>query len=130
VAGPFVDPTVSGATVTVYNSNGGNDVVTVSLDAQFWKASASGYSFRNTTGAITRVTVKPDYLSVKGGKSLWAYTLNEPAQGRVAVRLRLGSGPTWCADGPAKAPIDKYDKVGKFKAEGNSPAPGACPALP
>ena len=127
IAAPFVDPTANGASVTVYNSAGGTDSVTVSLPKEFWKASGSGYSYRNTAGAISRVTIRPDSISVKGGKALWTYTLDEPSQGRVAVRFRLGNGPTWCAEGPAKQPAANNDQVGKFKAESNSPAPGACP---
>jgi hypothetical protein len=102
----------------------------VSLPSTFWKASGSGFSYKNSGAAISRVTVRTDSVSVKGGKTLWTYTLNEPAQGSVAVRLRLGSGPTWCAEGSAKLPTEKYDKVGKFVALSNSPAPGACPAVP
>jgi DNA-binding beta-propeller fold protein YncE len=127
IAGPFVDPTVNGASITVYNSNGGPDSVTVALPKEFWKATGSGFSYKNSGAAISRVTVRTDSISVKGGKALWTYTLDEPSQGSVAVRLQLGNGPTWCANGPAKDPAAKNDKVGKFKAQSNSPAPGVCP---
>jgi hypothetical protein len=57
---------------------------------------------KNPNGPVARVTVSADSISIRGGKSNLSYTLNEAAQGRVAVRLLLGTGAGWCADAPAK----------------------------
>jgi hypothetical protein len=139
-AGSDGDPTVGGALLTVYNSAGATgDVVVVSLPASGWtkvgKTTATGWKFKDTTGPIRQVMVKADQIVVKGGKSAWTYTLDEPSQGRVAVRLRLGADPGWCADAPAQAKgtppsTAKFDRPGKFKAQPKSPAPASCPVVP
>lgn len=72
---------------------------------------------------------------VKGGNASFAYTLDEPAQQRVALRLQLGTTKLLCADAPPKASghppsTAKYDKVDYFKAASKAPAPAACPQLP
>ena len=130
------DPTIGGGTLVVYNTNGSGESVTVTLPSSGWSAydSAStpkGYRYKgaDSSAAITRVTVKGDLIKVRGGKANWAYTLNEPSQGKVAVRLRLGSSATWCADVPAK-PGASNDAVDKFTGLPKAPAPLACPALP
>src|SRR5205807_668145 len=100
------------------------DSVTVALLAANWTAIGSGsisgyrYTGPSTNGPIKSVVLKSDTLTVRGGKSSWSYTLDEPAQGRVAVRLLLADGSGWCADAPAKltgsppstASTDKQDK--------------------
>src|SRR5262249_61335984 len=70
-----------------------------------------------------------------GGKDKWTYTLNEPRQGSVAVRLRLGDMDGWCADAPALAQgkppsTAKSDRPDLFKSQRNAPAPAVCPAVP
>jgi hypothetical protein len=129
------DPTLHGATLTVYNSAGSGESVVVSLPAGSWTllgnaTAPKGFKYTGTdpNGPISRVYVKPDQLKVKGGKSNWSYTLNEPTQGRVAVQLKLGSTPAWCTDAPAK-PSDsgKNDRVDKFTAQPKTPAPATCP---
>ena len=82
-----------------------------------------------------RRIVKADQLQIRGGKSNWAYTLDEPSQGRIAVRLTLGGGATWCSDAPAKSSgsppsTASNDRVDKFTAQTRTPAPASCPALP
>ena len=76
---------------------------------------------------VKSVTVKADSISIKGTGT---YTLNEPAQGRVATLLALGSA-TWCADAPAKTgtppPSGKNDVAGKFTAQSKTPPPAVCP---
>jgi hypothetical protein len=81
------------------------------------------------------VVVKADSITIKGGKAAWTYSLDEPAQGRVAVRLRLGLLDGWCADAPARTrgtppSSAKYDHPGLFKAAPKTPAPASCPAIP
>jgi hypothetical protein len=138
-AGGPGDPTLHGAELVVYNSSGlTNDVVTVTLDAADWTLLGSpsapkGYKYigPNPLGPVKTVLVKADKLTVKGGKDLWSYTLDEPAQGRVAVRLTPGTTDGWCADAPARTssgPVNKNDEPGRFTAQ-SSPAPATCPAL-
>ena len=63
------------------------------------------------------------------------YTLDEMAQGHVAVRLSMGSGISYCADAPAKLSGNppstvQNDRPGRFVAQPKTPAPSACPAVP
>src|SRR5262249_1787657 len=129
------DPTLGGttgggATLTVYDSNGSGEKIVVTLPASGWTASDTAsrphpYRFRSTdsNGPVSRITVKKDQVKIRGGKSNWGYTLDEAHQGRIAVRLRLGTGMTWCADAPAKSPASSYDKVDKFVAQPRTAAP-------
>jgi hypothetical protein len=125
------DPTLGGATLTVYNAAGSPEAVEVALPATHWSATGSGYLFRNRDAAlaITNVKVRKDQLVLKGGKAAWAYTLDEPAQGRVAVRLTLGSARPWCAEAPARTGAS-FDTLGKFLAQPNTLPPASCPAVP
>ena len=41
--------------------------------------------------------MKADQLNVRAGKKKRGYTLNEQVPGRIAARLPLGSGTTWCS---------------------------------
>jgi hypothetical protein len=80
------------------------------------------------------VNVKTDLLSIKGGKSTWGFTLDEPRQGEVAVRLRLGTAEPWCSEAPAKlsgkpATSVKNDRVDRFIGQAKTPAPEQCPLL-
>jgi DNA-binding beta-propeller fold protein YncE len=135
-AGTAGDPTTAGATgggarLDVYNSAGSGELVTVNLPAAGWLLSGNGYRFRAPlkTDPVQRVTVKGDSLRVRGGHASWAYTLDEASQGSVAVRFRLGTGTTWCANSPAKAGTS-YDVTGKFVGQSRTPAPAVCPAIP
>jgi hypothetical protein len=118
----------------MYNSaNLSNDEVTVPLYRTRWHATATGFQYKDAGGPILRITVKPDTLSVKGGKGSWLYTLDEPSQNRVAMRLQVGTR-TWCADAPAKGTGNppttaQNDHVDRFVA-GKTPAPGTCPPTP
>jgi hypothetical protein len=76
---------------------------------------------------VQAVRVKVDGLVVKGGGSAFGYTLDEPSQGRVAVRLALGAGIRWCAEAPAAAGQDGVDR---FVGERDAPAPAFCPPTP
>jgi DNA-binding beta-propeller fold protein YncE len=141
--GSSADPTVAGATLIVHNSGGLTpDVVTIALPATGWIALGSaakprGFRFRgkNLPLGITTVVVKSDKLLVKGGGPAFGYTLDEPQQGRIAVRLGLGDAPAWCADAPARTQGNppstaKSDHPGRFRAAQKTPAPAACPPLP
>ena len=122
------DPTFGGADLVVRNSSGltPDDFVTT-LPAAGWSVigaanAPKGYRFASTTGPVQRVTFKNHRIVIRGGRAAFGYTLDEAAQGSVALRLRLGSGNIWCTD--AGAP--KTDRAGKFKVK-NAPAPPACP---
>ena len=139
------DPRTAGATVTIYNSDPApghpTDAVTVTLAAANWKAIGKttiyGYKYAgpDPNGPLSSVVIKNDVLTIRGGKANWGYTLNEPAQGRVAVRFALGDGSGWCADAAAKLGGNppssaNYDKQDRFVAQTRTPAPASCPALP
>ncbi len=137
-AGSAGDPTLHGATLRVYNAAGSGEQVTTVLPAARWSALADGgFVFKDTTdGApVSTVKVTPDRLKLKAGKLGWTYTVNEPAQGRMAMRLTLGTGVQWCAEGPAKksgtpASSAKFDRVDMFRAQPKSPPPVTCPPAP
>jgi len=136
------DPTIGGATLTVYNATGVTaDVVQITLPADGWmrigKQELKGWRFKGTAPAlgIRRVVVKGDKIVVRGGKEGWTYTLDEPEQEVVGVRLRLGASDGWCAAAPAQAKgkppsTAKSDRTGRFIGQPQSPAPATCPPLP
>jgi hypothetical protein len=135
--GSLADPTTSGGFVAVYGSGGlSSDLAFVMLDAIRWeRRGTSTYVYRApANAAITKVVVKPDALTVKGGKMQWTYTLDEPAQGRVAVQVKLGAGTggrLYCAEAPARLSGNppttaKNDRIDKFVGEPNSLAT-VCP---
>ena len=137
------DPTVNGATLTVYNSNPAPgspiDDVVIQLPAGKWFRGKGFLEFRyvdtDPAAAIQKVILKPDSLLVKGGGPNWPYTLNEAAQGSVAVRLLMGI-PTlniatfaYCTDTPPKVSSSgkSHDFVDKFDGDTKVPPP-VCPA--
>jgi hypothetical protein len=111
----------------------------VDLPIAGWSAlggkALKGWRFKSKTGPITSVVVKDDTITLKGGKEGWTYTLDEPAQGRVAVRLRLGDMDGWCADDGAQAKgkppsAANFDRPDLFKGAPKAPAPSSCPTVP
>ena len=90
-AGSAGDPTITGATLRVYDSAGTGEELTVHLPATAWRARGSGYRYRSSGTAISAVVVRPGRLAVTGGGALFGYTLDEPAQRRIVVRLTIGS---------------------------------------
>jgi hypothetical protein len=90
---------------------------------------------RRTAGPRSSLVVKEDRISIAGARDAWCYTLDEPQQGRVGVRLELGERVAWCAESPAKArgnppSTAQNDRVDVFKGLANAPAPAACPMVP
>ncbi len=94
--GSLGDPTLAGGAVTFYNSAGLTlDQDTYALAAAGWEplgsaTSPKGWKYNGKLvgdTVVKSVTVKADSISVKGTGT---YTLNEPAQGRIATRLTLG----------------------------------------
>jgi hypothetical protein len=136
-AGGPGDPRTVVTTLDVYNSSGIPglvDHVTVPLPASNWSApAASTFRYVDPTGAVSKIDLKPDSLSIKGGKMPWGYTLDESAQHSVTVVLTMGSR-TWCADVQAKLSGNppssaRNDRMDKFVGQ-----PGAlalsCPSPP
>jgi DNA-binding beta-propeller fold protein YncE len=132
------DPTQAGATVRVYNANGSGEQVTLSLPAHGWTTrGTNGYRFKASTpdAPIRAVLVRPDRIAIAGGRVNWPYTLNEPSQGRLAVRLRLGESVAWCAEAPARTSgtppsSARHDRQDRFTAAKRAPAPALCPPPP
>jgi hypothetical protein len=125
------DPSLNGATVEVYNASGTLEKVTVVVPGGTgWKVTGGGsYQYKNPdrSGAITKITIKTDQLRVSGGGANFTYTLDENAQGSMAVRVRTGaSGTVWCAD----ATSPRVDIAGRFQASPKTPPPGSCPSVP
>ncbi len=136
VPGSAGDPTLSGARLLVYNASSGEEV-DVTLPASGWVAIGSGgWRFAGSpVDPIQSVVVKSDSITLRGGKAAWGYTLDEPRQGQVALRLTLGSGVTFCAEAPAKLSgrppsAARHDRVDKFDGARNAPAPVDCPVAP
>jgi hypothetical protein len=93
-------------------------------------AGTKGFRFKGT-GPVTRALVVVNKLKVKGKGGGFDYTLDEPVQGAVAVRLTLGGGG-WCAAANAKLSgtqpsSAQNDRPGKFAGERNAAAPASCP---
>jgi YVTN family beta-propeller protein len=128
------DPTLGGAVVTVYNAAGlTDDDVRIVLPASGWRASGGATPTYRFHGAdpdapISSVQVHPDGLVVKGGRSGWTYTLDEPSQGEVAIRVQLGTGTRWCGVAAAKGTKASNDGVDRFVGVGAAPA--FCPPQP
>jgi DNA-binding beta-propeller fold protein YncE len=127
------DPTLTGATLLVYNAAGSGRAVVLPLAPAGWTPLGSadnhkGWRFRaDTTDApIASVRVGRDRLVISGGRSRWRYTLDASSQGAVAVRLRLGTGVEWCASAPGRLGRDEVDR---FVAVPKTPAPAECPPL-
>jgi hypothetical protein len=122
------DPTLGSATLALYNSAGlAADVAQVTLPAAGWAAIGSGatfkgYRYTSGTGAIRHATVKNHRIVLRGGRRFLTYTLDEAAQGKLTLRLTLGTGTTWCAEG-----VGKRDRAGRFETAEDTPAPSACP---
>lgn len=124
------DPRATGATLVVQGTSATADRVQLPLPAARWTligttAKPKGYKYEDTTrGApVSKLVMKADLVSVRAGGAGFGYSLDEPQQGRVGLRLTLG-GTEWCTDAPAKSARD--DVPGKFTATPKTPAPTTC----
>src|SRR5205823_2166488 len=80
----------AGGTLVVYNSDPApgspTDDYVIALPSGSWTAlgagTVTGYVFRGTdrNGPVSRITVKADSISIRGGKANWPYTLDEPSR--------------------------------------------------
>ena len=132
--GSPADPTVGGLQVTVYNGSGSGEKVVYSLPAgPNWAllgspGSPKGYRYKGTAGeTVRKVIIKGDLLKVRAKGVGVGYSLNEPQQGSIAVRVASGGSITWCSLSPPKPGFDVQDMFVGLK---DAPAPGACPAVP
>jgi hypothetical protein len=138
VRGSSGDPTLHGGTLVVANSTRSHERVRVALPAAGWRVLGTsleplGFEFRDasSTAPIATVVVKTDALTVKGKGPGWTYSLDEPAQGRVAIRVRLGD-VAWCTDagsrtGGTPPSSARYDHVDRFDGQRSAPPPTVCP---
>ena len=131
------DPTLNGATITVYRPDGSGTPVTIALPAAGWRASGGTpakrflYSDpRGTAGPIRSVQVTSRALTLRGtGAAL--FSLADAPQGSVAVRVKLGSEVEFCAAAPAKtSAATSNDSTSRFVGAPNTAAPAVCPPLP
>jgi hypothetical protein len=125
------DPRTGGGTLFVYNSSGSGEAVRIPLPPSGWTAKGNalrptGYDFKAAEKGdpVKLITIRNDKLLVKGGRDLFAYSLDEPSQGRIALRLTLGTDAQWCAEATGR-----QDEVDEFIAVVNTPTPAICPAL-
>ncbi|HJQ83194.1 MAG TPA: hypothetical protein VKA21_03900 [Candidatus Binatia bacterium] len=142
--GTIGDPRVNGATLIVYNAAVlTSDVVTIPLPREKWRAKGGvepfvrmfRYDDPDPSAPVRSVSLKSDSLKIKGGGIAWGYTLDEPAQERIGVRLVLGGGSRWCAAAPARTSgsppsTASNDRVDKFVGARKTPAPAVCPPTP
>jgi hypothetical protein len=132
--GSASDPTLHGLVVTVYNGSGSGEktILTLAAGSQ-WSllgtpSSPKGYRYRGlSTDAVRKVVLKADALTVTAKGAGFGYSLDEPSQGSIAVRVTAGSVTTWCGLSMPRAGLDVQDK---FTGLTDSPAPAVCPAVP
>jgi hypothetical protein len=133
------DPRLHGATLTIYNAAGSGEVSTVDLPAESWARYGSpskGYRYIFTAPPpITKIWLRDNKLTVRGGKAAWGYSLDEPSQGALAARLTFGTAVTWCTVVHPYAPGDppsseKFDRVDLFRGDRSGVPPDECPPVP
>jgi hypothetical protein len=112
------------------------DVIDFRSSAVGNASSPKGWRYRSTdlSSPVRSVLVEADKIVVKAGAASFGYTVDEPMQGSVGVRLLLGQ-IAWCATAPAKATGNppstaRNDTVDRFVAEPKTPPPSSCPPLP
>jgi polyhydroxybutyrate depolymerase len=129
---PALDPTADGASFQVWNSAGSGEALCLALPAAGWTRKGSGFSYRDPGGAsgpCRSAKLRAGRLEVacSGKAAPLDYSLDEPVQGGIAVRL--ASGPqAFCASFGGRVERDTGTAAGKarFLAKG-APAPAACP---
>jgi len=133
------DPRLHGATFTLYNAAGSGEVWTTPLPAEGWVRTGNdtnGYRYVfASTGPVQKLWLKQNKITMKGGRSEWGYSLDEPSQGLLAARLTLGTGVTWCTvaepyatgNPPSTA---RFDRVDLYRARRLGAPPASCPDVP
>jgi Tol biopolymer transport system component len=136
-AGSGDDPTGAGASLQIFNP-ASMETDTYTLPAEGWQGigkppGIKGYKYKDkdlTNGPCKKVIVKPGKVmkAVCKGDQI-NYTLDEPSQGSMAVRLTIGSlrqCTVFDAQTVLKDVRAAQGKPGLFKATG-APAPLSCP---
>ena len=127
------DPTLHGATLEVLNPETG-ETLALSLPAGKWERAAphgNHYRYRDPLGPCKRVIIRPGRLirAVCKGAGVAKYTLDEPSQGTLAVRLTTGA-IQYCAVFGGEVISDTSTTsgppVGSFVAVG-ADRPQSCP---
>jgi len=129
------DPRSAGATLVL--GRGGAETVVLPLPAARWTglgnpAGARGYRYvdgRRESGPCTRVVLKARGLTATCTGALLGFTLDEPAQGALALSFTPGSGRRTCLEFGgivAKDAPTSPGPVGLFRAR-LAPAPATCP---
>ena len=143
--GSGMNPAISGLKVQFYNAAGGDDVACFDLPAgEAWRQGGSStgpsYNYRDPQaqfGPCRSVTITDGQqfrMTCAGRRAPIAYSLDEPAQEAVAVRVE-SAGKAYCAvfGGAISRDlgIDPSTSrgTGLFKAKG-APSPAACPPAP
>lgn len=138
------DPTLTGATLVLYNASGSGEQTTIALPAARWSRFGRaggrwGYRYadpQRVAGPVTGVKLDDRGTLALGARgATLAYSLDEPAQGSLALRLALGAAPAWCALAPARTSgnppsAGASDRIDRFVGAPNAPAPASCPPLP
>jgi 6-phosphogluconolactonase (cycloisomerase 2 family) len=134
--GSGIDPVADGAVVQIFNDAGTGDSACLDLPAAGWvaKGKPAKRVFRYRDKAFARgpcrATLVKDAKLLKvvclASKRPISYSLDEPAQERVAVRVRSGA-TEYCTVFGGSIAKDAQGK--RFKAK-NAPAPAVCPAPP
>ena len=126
------DPRTDGALLRLINSATGESDL-IRLPASRWTGlgtppGAAGYRYRDAgreDGPCSTVYLKPHDLRATCDGSRIDFTLDEPAQGSLGVRLTTGPAAYCMLFGGAIT----QDTPGTFKAVA-APAPGSCPISP
>lgn len=132
-AGSAADPILVGATLTLYNPTTAEQQ-SFALPSGGWEAlgspsGAKGYKYKDAAlanGPCKKALIKPGKLikAICRGAQI-TFTLDEPAQGRLALKFASGGGTTiQCVDYAGAAVTE--DAPGIFMAK-NAAAPAACP---
>lgn len=142
--GSAADPSLSGATLLLYNASGSGEKATVALPASLWSRFGNpsgrwGWRYADplrVSGPVSSVKLdsKGTFTIAARGATL-AYTLDEPLQGSLALRLDLGGAAAMCALSPARTSGNPpstaaSDRVDRFVGAPNAPPPAMCPAVP
>jgi hypothetical protein len=141
-----IDPVADGASIEIYNANGSGESVCLALPslAGSWRRSGplSRPKFIYKDAAAANGPCKTATIAMGSGIKVickakdapLAYSLDEPSQGAMAVRVTSGR-TTWCAsfggrvvrDSGTDPPVD--GGRGQFSAK-DALAPAACPSAP
>ncbi len=141
-----IDPVADGASVQLYNANGSGESLCIALPSVggSWRLSGppSRPKYRYKDAVSAHGPCKAAAIAMGSGikvscnakRAPLAYSLDEPSQGALAVRITSGA-TTWCATFGGRVVRDSGTAPpiaggrGQFSAK-DAPAPAACPPAP